>query len=111
VEKVAALRGWVIAVSGSGHVAPTYLPATDVNSSHRRAVFRTRSRGLSSVQWSHRINAMTQRSRTSRRSAMKTSYQASPVRTDNVLSILVIAACIGCAGFSAIAQVFAPLAA
>jgi hypothetical protein len=42
---------------------------------------------------------------------MKTSYQASPVRTDNVLSILVIAACIGCAGFSAIAQVFAPLAA
>jgi hypothetical protein len=42
---------------------------------------------------------------------MHISYQASSVRLDNVLSILVIAATIGCASFGAIAQAFAPLAA
>jgi hypothetical protein len=42
---------------------------------------------------------------------MKTSYQPSSVRTDNILSILVIVATIGCASFGALAQAFAPLAA
>jgi hypothetical protein len=42
---------------------------------------------------------------------MNTSYKSNSVRLDNVLSILVIVATIGCAGFSAIAQAFAPLAA
>jgi hypothetical protein len=42
---------------------------------------------------------------------MKSPYSKSPVRIDNVLSILVIAAVTGFAGFAALASAVGPLAA
>jgi hypothetical protein len=42
---------------------------------------------------------------------MNSTYNTSSVRLDNVLSILVIVAVTGCAGFAAIASAVAPLAA
>jgi hypothetical protein len=42
---------------------------------------------------------------------MNSAYNTSSVRIDNVLSILVIAAVTGCAGFAALAAAVTPLAA
>jgi hypothetical protein len=42
---------------------------------------------------------------------MKTNSNKSPVRIDNVLSVLMIAVALGCTGYAAIASAIAPLAA
>jgi hypothetical protein len=42
---------------------------------------------------------------------MKPTFDRSPIRLDNILSVLVIAVALGCTGYAAIAAVISPLAA